>query len=99
MLPKPELDQRINQLMQQLPLQRQQLNGQTRILTGVLRAKLSSPAALAVATMTGAFIGLWLQKPESSQQQPLTDHNSETSSLWSIIYHHMWLALWRALLS
>lgn len=62
-------NQRIAQLVAQLPLQRQQLAGQTTALTQALRRNLSSPAALAVAAVAGGVLGWrWLRPAQSTEQ-------------------------------
>lgn len=99
MLPASELDQRINQLLLQLPKQRRQLHSQTGTLTAALRVRLSSPASLAVAAATGAILGLWLQKRSSQIHLGLADTMGELFSIWHALYPNTWLNLWRTLLS
>lgn len=94
----PELDQQIKLLMQQLPVQRQQLKHQTLSLTMALRDRLSTPEALAVATVTGALIACWLQC-RACHTTGSANHHSDALSSWSVIYPGIWLSLWRTLLS
>lgn len=99
MLPSSELDQRIHQLLLQIPIQQQQLHSQTHTLTAALRVRLSSPASLAVAAVTGAFLGLWLQKRGSQIHLTLADTMGELFSIWHAQYPNTWFNLWRTLLS
>ncbi|MEH8017359.1 hypothetical protein MN202_08950 [Rheinheimera muenzenbergensis] len=69
-----QYNQRIAQLVTQLPLQRQQLAGQTTALTQAVCRGLSSPATLAVAAVAGGMLGWrWFkpaQCPEQNNKQP-----------------------------
>lgn len=84
-----QLNQQIAQLEQQLPQQRRQLGAQTRAVSTAVRYRLSSPAALAVATLGGALLGWWLYHPHNS-----TADNSSASSTSSTRKHLTDFVVW-----
>ncbi|MDP5137070.1 hypothetical protein ORJ04_14035 [Rheinheimera baltica] len=96
------LNLRIDQLQQQLPQQREQLMAQTALVNAALRARLTLPTVLVLATLSGAFIGLWLRKHDGSEAdiaQHSTGHTPYTSVLWQSVFQHSIRELWRSLLS
>ena len=92
-----DLDLRIDELAFRLPVKRQQLKSQTGTLTTVLRNKLTSPEAFAVATLSGAGLGLWLQKRDAGLRYTLADGAADILGYWKIFHPDIWSSLWRAL--
>ncbi|MDF2178954.1 hypothetical protein P2G88_11900 [Aliiglaciecola sp. CAU 1673] len=87
-----QLDHQIAMLVQHLPQQRQQLTVQTRAVLKAVHGKLSSPAALAVATVSGALIGWGLYRHDSTTSTGNTTSILAISS-WVIT---RWLTLSRS---
>lgn len=78
-----QLDHQIAMLVQQLPQQRLQLSVQTRAVVQAARGKLSSPAALAVATVSGVLIGWGLYRQDSpTSVSNATDNPKISVAAW-----------------
>ncbi|GGD51540.1 hypothetical protein [Lacimicrobium alkaliphilum] len=73
-----QLNREIAQLAQQLPQQRLQLGAQTRAVTKAVHNRLSSPAALVVATLSGALLGWWLYHQDNTPSNNTDSKNTTT---------------------
>ncbi|MDP4535783.1 hypothetical protein Q3O60_06265 [Alkalimonas collagenimarina] len=98
MPPKSILDQRIEQLTQQLPWQRRQLSEQTSVVAAALRHRLTSPETFAVATLTGMLFGFWLHADGSKPEASGSTNHSNRLLIWQEVCHHIRHLLWRSLL-
>lgn len=88
------LNKRISELQCQLPKQRQLLAAQAAAVSAAFSAKLSSPAALALAALSGALVVVWLRQNNTSN----TENNHSIAALgYSAVLHGLWLSLWRTL--
>ncbi|GAB3030125.1 hypothetical protein [Bowmanella dokdonensis] len=78
-----KLDGQIAMLVLQLPRQRLQLSAQTHAVVQAVRSKLSSPAALAVATAGGVLIGWGLYRQDSpTSVSNATDNPKLSVAAW-----------------